>query len=213
MTNNAELMYDTRPPPSNRPITIVGDGSTRKKVEFIGEVGMIFHINTEYPAILYNVSFVPGLRGHIFSFHVVQEHQEKVLNRGGAHLVNGRLTFLRKENGSYIRATRVHSGQNVGRRIALATFDGRPPPSSSVFSSSPSPNVFPHPSRNKLKRDRRDKRSCRHESWRLNFMCFQGNKGGILVCTKECFYDSPPPQTVDCMKQKIMNIYHYRRPN
>ena len=31
-----------------------------------------------------------------------------------------RLSFSRKENGSYIRATRVSSGQNVGRSIALA---------------------------------------------------------------------------------------------
>ena len=145
MTNNAELIYNTRSPPPNRPITIVGDGYTRKKVEFIGEVGMMFHVNTECPATLYNVSFVPGLGGYHFSFHVVQEHQETVLNRSGAYSVNGRLTFHRKENGSYIRATRVHSGHNVGRSIALATFDGRPPPSSSVFASSPPPTAFPHP--------------------------------------------------------------------
>ena len=60
MTNNAELMYDTTTPPPNRPRIILGDGST-KKVKFIGKNDLIFHRNTEYPATLYNLSFVLGL--------------------------------------------------------------------------------------------------------------------------------------------------------
>ena len=57
--------------------------------------------------------------------------------------MNGRLTFPRKENGSYIRATRIPSGQNVGGSIALATFKSRPPPPSSVYASSPPPTDVP----------------------------------------------------------------------
>ena len=73
MTNNAELMYDARPPRSR---IILGDGST-KKIEFIGKIDLIFPINiTEYEAILYNVSFVPSPGILIFSFHVVQEHNQ-----------------------------------------------------------------------------------------------------------------------------------------
>ena len=92
--------------------------------------------------------------------------------------MNGRLTFPRKENGSYIRATRIPSGQNVCRSIALATFEGRPPPPSSVFAFSPPPtDAAPHS--NKLKRDRREKRGCRLESWRENVLCFWGDNGRI----------------------------------
>ncbi|CAN0452203.1 unnamed protein product, partial [Ascophyllum nodosum] len=95
---------------------------------------------------LYNtsISFVPGLGFDLFSFYVIHEHQEKVLNRSEARLLNCQLTFARnKENGSYIHATRSSSGQNVNRSIVLATFEGRRPPPSSVFGSSPSPTAVP----------------------------------------------------------------------
>ena len=116
-------------PPPNRSRVILGDGSA-KKVEFIGKFDLIFHSSTKYPVTRYNVSFVPGLGFTVFSFRVLQEHQEIVLNRVGAHIMNGRLSFPCKENGSYIRATGVPLGQNVGRSIALVTFDGRPLPPS-----------------------------------------------------------------------------------
>ena len=53
MTNNAELMYDTRPPPPNRLITIVSDGSTGK-VEFVGKLICFFTVilNTQQPSIM-----------------------------------------------------------------------------------------------------------------------------------------------------------------
>ena len=59
--------------------------------------------------------------------------------------MDGRLMFPRKEDGSYICATRVPSGQNVGRTISLETFEVRRPPSSSVFTSSPPPTALPPP--------------------------------------------------------------------
>ena len=58
MTNNAELMYDMRPPPSNRSRIVLGDGSSIK-VECIGNIELLFHSYTEYPSTPYSVSFVP----------------------------------------------------------------------------------------------------------------------------------------------------------
>ena len=66
MTNNAELMYDTRPSPPNRFRIILGDGSTKKKVEFIGKIDPFFQSKTKIAATLYDVSFEPGLGFNIF---------------------------------------------------------------------------------------------------------------------------------------------------
>ena len=49
----------------NRSRIIHGGGST-KEVEFIGKIYLFFQSNTEYPATLYNVSFVPGLGFNLF---------------------------------------------------------------------------------------------------------------------------------------------------
>ena len=114
-------MSDTRPPPPNRSRIILGDSST-KKVDFIRKFDLIFHSKTGIPATLDCVSFLPDLEFNRVLFHVVQENRVIILNRSGTHLKDGRLTFFRKENGSYIRATRVSSGQNIGISIALVTF-------------------------------------------------------------------------------------------
>ena len=71
------------------------------------------------PTTFYDVSFVPGLGFNLFSFHVVRENHGIILNKVGAHLMDGQATFPRKENGLYIRTTRLSSGLNV---IALVTF-------------------------------------------------------------------------------------------
>ena len=81
VTNNAELMYDTRAPPQNRPRVILGDGSI-KKVDF-EKVDITFHSHIKYPATLYSVRFVLGLVFNIFSYYAVQEHHEIGSNRSG----------------------------------------------------------------------------------------------------------------------------------
>ena len=75
MTNNAELMYHTSPPPPNRARIILGDDST-KKVESIGKIDLIFHSKTKIPAMRYDANFVLGLGFNIlFSFHVAQKQE------------------------------------------------------------------------------------------------------------------------------------------
>ena len=105
MTRNADMMYDTRPPSPHRSRIIVGDGSIRK-VQFVGKLGLVFHSRTGHPVTLHDVSFVPDLGFNLFSYHVVQEKHEIILNKTGAHFLNGRLVFPPRSNGSSLRATR-----------------------------------------------------------------------------------------------------------
>ena len=144
MTRSADLMYDTRPPSPHRSRIIQGDGSI-KKVQFVGKLDKVFHSRTHYPVTPHGVSYVPNLGFNLFSFHVVQEKHNIILNKTGAHLLGGRLVFPRRCNGSSLRATRVLPGGNANASTALPTFveppshrsDGPPSPlpNSSVISS------------------------------------------------------------------------------
>ena len=127
MTRNADLMYDTSPPPPHRSRIILGDGSIRK-VQFVGKLDLVFHSRTYHPVTLYDVSLVPDLGFNLFSFHVVQEKHEMILNKTGAHLLTGRLVSPRRSNGSSPRATRVMPGGHTSANAALATFADSPSP-------------------------------------------------------------------------------------
>ena len=121
MTRSADLMYDTRPPSPHRSRIILGDESI-KKVQFVGNIDLVFHSRTDYPVTLHDVLFVPDLGFNLFSFHVVQEKHEIILNKTGARLLDGRLVFPCRCNGSSLHATRVLTGGNANASTALATF-------------------------------------------------------------------------------------------
>ena len=125
MTRNADMMYDTRPPSPHRSRIILGDGSI-KKVQFVGKLDLVFHSRTDHPVTLHGVSFVPDLGFNLFSFYVVQEKHEIILNKTGAHLLGGRLVFPRRSNGSSLRTTRVLPGGHANASTALATFADSP---------------------------------------------------------------------------------------
>ena len=127
MTRNADLMYNTKPPSPHRSGIILGDGSIRK-VQFVGKLDLVFHSRADHPVTLHDVSFVPGLGFNLFSFHVVQEKHDIILNKTGAHLLNGRLVFPRRSNGSSLRATRVMPGAHASASNSLATFTDPPSP-------------------------------------------------------------------------------------
>ena len=97
----------------------------------------MFHSRTDHPVTLHDVPFVPDLGFNLFSFHVVQEKHEIILNKTGAHLLNGRLVFPRRSNGSSLRATRVLPGGHASASNALATFED--PASPVQYSSVTSP--------------------------------------------------------------------------
>ena len=136
MTRNADMMYDTRPPSPHRSRIILGDGSIRR-VQFVGKLDLVFHSRTDHPVTLHDVSFVPDLGFNLFSFHVVQEKNEIILNKTGAHLLNGRLVFPRTSYRSSQRATRVLPRGHASASNALATFAD--PPSPVRYSSVTSP--------------------------------------------------------------------------
>ena len=80
---------------------------------------------------------MPDLSFNLFSFHVVKEKHEIILNKTEAHLLNGRLVFPRRSNGSSLRATRVMPGVHASASNALATFAD--PPSRVQYRSEASP--------------------------------------------------------------------------
>ena len=114
---------------------MLDDGSI-KKAQFIGKNDMVFHSRSDYPVTLHGVSFVPDLGFNLFSFHFIREKCEIILNKTGAHLLDGCLVFPRGCNGSLLRATRVRPGRNANASTTLATFaeplfhrsDGPPSP-------------------------------------------------------------------------------------
>ena len=99
----------------------------------------MFHSRTDYPVTVSDVSFVPYLGFTLFSFHVVQEKHEIILNKTGTHLLGSHLVSRRKCNGSFLRATRVLPGGNANASTALATFF-KPPPYRSDGPRTPLPN-------------------------------------------------------------------------
>ena len=117
----SDLMYDTRPSSPHRSRIILGDGSI-KKVQVVGKLDLVFHRRTDHPVTLHDVSFGPDLGFNLFSFHVVHEKHEIILNKTGAHLLGGRLVFPRRCNGLPLHATRVLPEQYADASTALATF-------------------------------------------------------------------------------------------
>ena len=125
MTRNTDMMYDTKSSTPHRSIIILGDGST-KKVPFVGKLDLVVHSRTDHPVTLHDVYIVPDLGFNLFSFHVVQDKHEIILNKTGAHLLGDRLVFPRRSNGSSLRATRVLPGGHANTSTALATFADPP---------------------------------------------------------------------------------------
>ena len=170
MTRNADMMYDTRPPSPHRSTIILGDGSIRK-VQFVGKLDMVFHTKTtDHPVTLDDVSFVPDLGFNLFSFHVVQQKHEIILNKTGAHLLNGRLVFPRRSNRSSMRATRVMPGVHASASNALATFAD--PPSPLQYRSVASPVAH-------------ETSSASNSCWTSNAGAGMGGKSSIVAAWKK----------------------------
>ena len=130
-------MFDTRPPSPHRSRIILGAGSI-KKVHFVVKLDLVFHSKTDHPVTLHDVSFVPDMGFSLFSFHVVQEKHEIILNRTGAHHLGGCLVFPRRSNGSSLRATRVLPGGHANANTTVTTV-AIPPSQRNDGPSSPVP--------------------------------------------------------------------------
>ena len=103
-----------RPPPGRETITI-GD-RRRIKVEYIGNMDVIFHGKSDQRITLIDVAYVPGLGFNMYSLHAVQRTHLIVSDASGTHIVGANLTFLRSSIGSYLRATWLPTGTVGARR-------------------------------------------------------------------------------------------------
>ena len=101
--------YNTRSPTPEESRLIVGTGNVMQ-VKCIGDLDMVLHCDEDVVATLREVSFVPGLWYELMSFNIIQETEDIVLNKTGAHMVRRRVHFDKEKNDNYVQATRVATG-------------------------------------------------------------------------------------------------------
>ena len=115
MTHDRTMIYNVRPsPPGGETITI-GD-RRRIKVEYIGNMDVVFHGKSDQRITLIDVAYVPGLGFNLYSLHAVQRTHLIVSDVSGTHIIGENLTFPRSSSGSYLRGTRLPAGTVGARR-------------------------------------------------------------------------------------------------
>ena len=85
-SNDASKMYCMRPPHFDQKEVITSNG-TRLKVECVGNIDVIFHGRSDEPVTMIDVSYVPGLKFNMFSFHKAQQTHVIILDAAGAHIM------------------------------------------------------------------------------------------------------------------------------
>ena len=105
MTNDRTILYNVRPPPPGREAITIGD-RRNIKVEYVGNVDVIFHGKTDHRITLIDVAYVPGLGFSLCSLHAVQRTHLVVSDASGTHIIGANRTFPCSSNGSYLRASR-----------------------------------------------------------------------------------------------------------
>ena len=108
-TGSMDHFYNTRSPTPEESRLIVGTGEVMQ-VKCIGDLDMVLHCDEDVVVTLGEVSFVPGLWYELMSFNIIQETEDIVLNKTGAHMLRGRVHFDKEKNGNYVQATRVARG-------------------------------------------------------------------------------------------------------
>ena len=115
MTHDGTRMYNATPPPPGRETITIGD-RRRIKVEYVGNMDVIFHGKSDQKITLINVAYVPDLGFNLYSLHAVQRTHLIVSDASGTHILGANLTFPRSSSGSYSRATRLPAGTVGARR-------------------------------------------------------------------------------------------------
>ena len=115
MTHDRTRMYNARPPPPGRETITIGD-RRRIKVEYIGNMDVIFHGKSDQRITLIDVAYVPDLGFNLHSLHAVRRTHLIVSDASGTHIIGENLTFPRSSSGSYLRATRLPAGAVGARR-------------------------------------------------------------------------------------------------
>ena len=108
-TGSMDHFYNTRPPTPKESRLIVGTGVVMQ-VKCIRDLDMVLYCDEDVVVTLREVSFVSGLWYELMSFNMIQETEDIVLNKTGAHILRGRVRFDKEKNGNYVQATRVARG-------------------------------------------------------------------------------------------------------
>ena len=115
MTHDRTRMYNVRFPPPGREAISIGD-RRRIKVEYIGNMDVIFDGKSDQRITLIHVAYVPDLGFNLYSLHAVQRTHLIVSDASGTLIIGENLTFPRRSSGSYLRATRLPAGTVGARR-------------------------------------------------------------------------------------------------
>ena len=114
MTHDRTRTYNARPPPPGRETIPIGD-RRRIKVEYIGNMDVIFHGKRDQRFTLIDVAYVPDLGFNLYSMHAVQRTHLIVSDASGTHIIGANLTFPCSSSGSYLHATWLPA-ETVGAR-------------------------------------------------------------------------------------------------
>ena len=115
MTHDRTRMYNARLPPPGRETITIGD-RRRIKVEYIGNMDVIFHGKSDQRIALIDVAYVPDLGFNLYPLHAIQRTHLIVSDASGTHIIGANLTFPRSSSGSYLRATWLPAGTVGARR-------------------------------------------------------------------------------------------------
>ena len=85
-------IYNVRPLPPGRETIMIGD-RRRIRVEYIGNMDVIFRGKTDQRITLIDVAYVPDLGFNLYSLHAVQRTHLIVLDASGTHIIEANLTF------------------------------------------------------------------------------------------------------------------------
>jgi len=100
-TSSARHMYSLRTPATDESRLIVGS-SEEMTVELIGDLDVVLHCDEDVVVTLKDVAYIPGLRYEPMSFNIIQESEQTILDKTGAHMLGGRVCFSKDKNGNSI---------------------------------------------------------------------------------------------------------------
>ena len=124
-TGKMDHFYNTRPPTPEESRLNLGTGEVMQ-VKCIGDLDMVLHCDEDVVVTLREVVFVPDLWYELMSFNIIQETENIVLNKTGAHMLRGRVRFDKERNGNYVQATRVARGsRGLPAMVAAVMRPGR----------------------------------------------------------------------------------------
>ena len=98
MTHERTRLYHLRPPPPGLETITIGD-RRKTKVEYIGNVDVIFHRKTDQRTTLIDVAYVLGLGFNLYSLHAVLRTHLIVSEASGTHIIGANLTFPSSSSG------------------------------------------------------------------------------------------------------------------